>query len=227
MINLIKKLKIGISYLQTGPDCWINLYSNENFGGYRILIGPMQDLDLENTPKGNWNDRTRSLKTFRSKGDTAVLVKDSNTTVGDNCAILYGTDPKFSKHCVGVELCADFSTESMKNFTYEFIMEHKLDIKKMADGVSYIVTGKYVELLAFEGQNNDGQMISIPVNSEKSLKKVYNSNAAQDNNPTWNDLPMSFTLIDREVPGIDNPFAGIFSNAKSKKNKRTFLLSSI
>ena len=82
----------------------------------------------------------------------------------------------------------------------------KFRLEKMANGVSYIVTGKNCELTAFQGKIADGPSTVIQPNTAVDLSTVINDNAAADGHLNWNDLPMSFILRMSPRP-MDEPRA--------------------
>ena len=187
----------GLSFVETGPNCWIILYTKPHFAGLHLEVGPNQFLNLQYSPKGDWNNKAVSLQTHKLAGDVAFLLKASTSVPGDHCAILYGSNPKEKPNTIGVELCRGAKTKDIDAiFTYAMLVKQKFRLDKMANGVSYIVTGKNCELTAFSGKINDGSSIIIQPGKEMDLSQVVNQDAATDSagRLTWNDMPMSFIL---------------------------------
>ena len=124
-----------------------------------------------------------------------------------------------------MELCGDFASgEEAATFPYSLLAKNKLKIDKMANGVSFIVTGKLCELTAFEGKNLDGLSTIVPADTSLDLNTVLNSEGAKNDGQsvktlaesvtfplqperllysghiTWNDLPLSFTVRKTTAP---------------------------
>ena len=54
-------IDIGLTYVETGPGCWLTLYDGENFSGKTAVISPQTSMHLKHVGARNWNDITRSL----------------------------------------------------------------------------------------------------------------------------------------------------------------------
>ena len=69
----------GLSYVETGPNCWVDLYSKPHFSGLHLQLGPNQIVNLAFSPSGDWSDKTKSLQTHKLAGDVAFLLKASSS----------------------------------------------------------------------------------------------------------------------------------------------------
>ena len=52
---------VGVTFVETGEDCWLTLYDNSNFDGDSTIIAPMTAAPLVKVGEHAWDDVTRSL----------------------------------------------------------------------------------------------------------------------------------------------------------------------
>jgi hypothetical protein len=115
-----------------------------------------------------------------------------NILPGDNCAILYGSDPHVRYTTHAVEICGKVGAPSSK-FTYAGLtFNYGLYVDKIGDGISYVTTGSLATLTMFSGKSLDGDELILRAGGSFLLSNYYDPDAPKG--ISWDDVPLSFEL---------------------------------
>lgn len=189
----------GIEYIVTGPNCWLTLYEEGETRGVHTNFGPEVSMYLAENPDGDWSGKVQSLTVRQKIGDQAFLVKNcANIVPGDNCALLYGSDPNIVPSTKAVEICAKYGDPWSSEFAYSRLLnQYSLDVTKIGMGISYVATGRLAMITLYSEDGLGGTQLTLPANGRFNLKDQYD----QDNKKgiDWEDVPLSFKLYIKQL----------------------------
>jgi hypothetical protein len=200
---------VGVTFVETGEDCWLTLYDNSNFDGDSTIIAPMTAAPLVKVGEHAWDDVTRSLtssvKPHIADGTAIALFMPGGTALGDmnpHCVGLLEDSPKRNPGATGFYLCGDVTKAKKWIFTQNDIINSGYGVP--IDGgdhleVDYIMTGAAVKLKVYDGNNADSwfqDALKVGESGELDLKNSeYKKN---DEKETWADVVKSFVLYTSE-----------------------------
>jgi len=145
----------GISYIETGDDASVTIYTLNDYEGDNLLIGPNKKVWLEqiriNDGARLWNDKVMSVF---FQGHQGALVSQLThqkpgdlTPCADHCAMLYATNPytHLGPHDTTVIIiCGDPTQQAVWKFSEKFIKSFGFSIPFYSLGVSWVQTGEKV-----------------------------------------------------------------------------------
>jgi len=201
----------GISYVESGSQATVILYSGNNYEGASLTIGPNQKVWLEQiTIWGNtkWNDKVMSVYFQGHSGALITQVTHLNPqdipACGDHCIMFYASNPykKLGPHdTTAVIACGDPLQQKVWKYSYDYIKNQGFPLKLYSLGVSYITVGEQVTVELFSGPNFDGNKLTYSGNSEGKdldLTTVAYPDVCESC-AGWNDKPMSVILTLNDV----------------------------
>jgi len=147
-------IDIGLTYVETGPGCWLTLYDGPNFNGKTAVISPQTSMHLKHVGARNWNDLTRSLTTRSTSGSGVALYLSHRVALGsvnDHCVAMYNANPEVHPSADGLYLCGDKHVSTIWNFDLMDIIDQGFNIDGTHFGVKYIMTGRKVSLAIYDG----------------------------------------------------------------------------
>jgi len=193
----------GISYIETGNDATVTIYTGNDYVGDSLLIGPNKKVWLEqvriNGGSRLWNDKVMSVF---FQGHQGALVSQLThqkpgdlTSVADHCAMLYATNPytDLGPHDTTVIIiCGDPTEQAVWKFSEKFIMSFGFSIPLYSLGVSYIKTGEKVMLTIYQFGDFTGHHIDLKDEHSYDLTTIPYPD--DPSNAGWNDKPLSFIM---------------------------------
>ena len=202
----------GISYVETGDDATVTLYTQNDHGGNSLVIDPdskvwLQQVAINGGNGARWNDNVMSVYFQGHTGAVADVtshgIDASNMPpTADHCVTLYGSDPLKKvgkKGTSSVILCADPLQGRTWKFSYDQItsMNNGVTLKSLSLGTSFLAIGSSISLEMFSGPDFDGQ--SVNVKKSSNIQYVDLTKVPYPKNicalcAGWNDKPMSFIL---------------------------------
>jgi len=202
----------GISYVETGSQATVVLYTDNDYQGASLTVGPNQKVWLEQVSIpgwGNtkWNDKVMSVYFQGHSGALITQITHLDHTdipvCGDHCVMLYASDPfeHLGPHdTTAVVACGDPLQQKVWKYSYDYIKNQGFPLHLYSLGVSYITVGEQVSLQMFSGPNFDGNTEYLQHSEGKSIDlttvpypEVCETCAG------WNDKPMSFILTLNDV----------------------------
>jgi len=190
-------IDIGLTYVETGPGCWLTLYDGENFSGKTAVISPQTSMHLKHVGARNWNDLTRSLTTRSTTGDGVALYLSHRVALGsvnDHCVALYNSNPESKPTADGLYLCGDKSVAVTWKFELWDIIEQGFNINGAHFGVKYIMTGRKVKLIIYDGARRN-TLLAGPLNMN-GHEVLDLSTVRYKNDVSWENKAKSFDLIE-------------------------------
>jgi len=183
----------GISYVEVGYAAWVSLYEFEDFTGETAILAPLTQTWLWETKMKNgnpWNDHVKSIE-VEHRSSTGVFLVKGNQEPGEDCAILYASNPYWVPYTTGVQICAAKDLDKSPTFSYDDIEGEGYKLENYGKGVSYIKAGKNVHVIANSGKNFDGEYsVKVEKNTGKEL-----SNIEMKPNAMWGDHVKSVKLL--------------------------------
>jgi len=193
----------GISYIETGNDASVTIYTANDYLGDSLLIGPNKKVWLEqvriNGGARLWNDKVMSVF---FQGHQGALVsqlthqKPSDLeSCADHCAMLYATNPftDLGPHDTTViVICGDPTEQKVWKFSENFIQSYGFSLPLYSLGVSWIQTGAKVTLTMYQFGDFTGH--SADMKAGKTLDLTTLPYPDDPSNAGWNDKPLSFVM---------------------------------
>jgi len=190
-------IAIGLTYVETGPGCWLTLYDGPNFSGKTAVISPQTSMHLKHVGARNWNDLTRSLTTRSSTGDGVALYLSHRVALGsvnDHCVALYNSNPELKPSADGLYLCGDRSVAKTWKFELWDIIEQGFNINGAHFGIKYIMTGRRVSLTIFDGAKRNTVLDGpLTMNPHEALDL---STIKYKDESNWENKAKSFDLVE-------------------------------
>jgi hypothetical protein len=153
-----RDIDMGLTYVETGPGCWLTLYDGPNFSGKTAVISPQTSMHLKHVGARNWNDLTRSLTTRASTGNGVALYLSHRVALGsvnDHCIAMYNANPEIHPTADGLYLCGDKATAKTWEFKMWDIIEQGFNIDGTHFGIKYIMSGRKVRVTIYDGPTLD------------------------------------------------------------------------
>lgn len=194
-----KDIDIGLTYVETGKGCWLTLYDGPNFNGKTAVISPMTSMHLKHVGARNWNDLTRSLTTRSSTGDGVALYLSHRVALGsvnDHCVAMYNDNPELSPKADGVYLCGDKSVAKTWKFDLMDIIEQGFNIDGTHFGIKYIMTGRKVKLIIYDGDKEGKTVVDGPLSMNGHETLDLSVVKYGTNGDHWENNVKSFRLIE-------------------------------
>lgn len=192
-------ISLGLTYVETGPGCWLTLYDGPNFSGKTAVISPQTSMHLKHVGARNWNDLTRSLTTRSTTGDGVALYLSHRVALGsvnEHCVALYNANPELKPTADGLYLCGDKSVAENWSFELWDIIEQGFNIDGAHFGVKYIMTGRRVKLSIFDGEKMD-TVIDGPLEMDgHEILALDSTKYGSDEGAHWENKAKSFKLIE-------------------------------
>jgi len=190
-------IDIGLTYVETGPGCWLTLYDGENFSGKTAVISPQTSMHLKHVGARNWNDITRSLTTRSTTGDGVALYLSHRVALGsvnDHCVAMYNANPELKPTADGLYLCGDRSVAKDWKFELWDIIEQGFNINGEHFGIKYIMTGRRVSLTIYDGAKRNTLLAGpLTMNAHETLDLSSISYVRELN---WENKAKSFDLFE-------------------------------
>jgi hypothetical protein len=190
-------IDIGLTYVETGPGCWLTLYDGPNFNGKTAVISPQTSMHLKHVGARNWNDLTRSLTTRSSTGDGVALYLSHRVALGsvnDHCIAMYNANPETYPKADGLYLCGDRHEATKWNFDMMDIIEQGFNIDGTHFGIKYIMSGRKVKVEVFDGATrNTVSHGPLEMSPHETLDM---SSVTYGDDDTWENKAKSFTLTE-------------------------------
>jgi len=191
-------ISLGLTYVETGPGCWLTLYDGPNFSGKTAVISPQTSMHLKHVGARNWNDLTRSLTTRSTTGDGVALYLSHRValgTVNEHCVAMYNSNPEVTPRSDGLYLCGDKLVADNWRFELWDIIEQGFNIDGAHFGIKYIMTGRKVKLTIYDGDKlntvTDGPLEMNP-HETLALDTVHYGNDGGN----WQNKAKSFKLVE-------------------------------
>jgi len=189
-------IDLGMSYVETGPGCWLTLYDGANFNGKTAVISPQTSMHLKHIGARNWNDLTRSLTTRASTGTGIALYLSHRVALGsvnDHCIALYNANPEIYPKADGLYLCGDKATSKEWKFDLMDIIEQGFNIDGTHFGIKYVMTGRKVKVEIFDGATvNTVNAPSLTMSGHETLDLTVIKYG--DSGEHWEDKAKSFKI---------------------------------
>ena len=190
-------IDIGLTYVETGPGCWLTLYDGENFSGKTAVISPQTSMHLKHVGARNWNDLTRSLTTRSTTGDGVALYLSHRVALGsvnDHCVALYNSNPELKPTADGLYLCGDKNVAKDWKFELWDIVEQGFNINGVHFGVKYIMTGRKVSMTIYDGVKMNTLLAGpLTMGGHEALDL---SMISYVRGTTWENKAKSFALVE-------------------------------
>jgi len=198
----------GISYVETGANAIVTLYTENDYGGDQLTIFPNKKVWLEqvsiNGGSTKWNDKVQSILFQGHEGvflNQITGIKPGNIPpCADHCILAVASDPwdPLGPHFTDAyAMCADPNEGKVTKFSYTFLKSQGCPIFQPSKGVSYVFVGEQVSLEMFQGPNFNGNSVTFngppPAGDQGyDLQKIkYPEEGSFDG---WNDKPASFII---------------------------------
>jgi hypothetical protein len=189
-------IDIGLTYVETGPGCWLTLYDGPNFNGKTAVISPETSMHLKHVGARNWNDLTRSITTRSSTGDGVALYLSHRVALGsvnDHCVAMYNANPEIFPKADGLYLCGDKNAAKTWNFDLADIIEQGFNIDGSHFGIKYLMSGRKVKLSIFDGPTRN-TVSHGPL--EMSGHETLDLETVKYGDDHWDSKAKSFTLVE-------------------------------
>jgi len=194
----------GISYVETGDDATVVLYTENDYMGESLLIKPNSKVWLEqvgiNGGSTKWNDKVRSVYFQGHSGSLVTQIVDIYSSdipvCADHCVMLYASDPYDPVGAGGttcVVICGDPLKQKVWKYSYGYIQSQGYPLKLYSLGVSYIQVGAETSAQMFSGPNFDENSEYLKSGQNYDLTKMKYPEVGHFPDG-WNDKPMSFIL---------------------------------
>jgi hypothetical protein len=189
-------IDIGLTYVETGPGCWLTLYDGPNFNGKTAVISPETSMHLKHVGARNWNDLTRSITTRSSTGDGVALYLSHRVALGsvnDHCVAMYNANPEIFPKADGLYLCGDKNAAKTWNFDLADIIEQGFNIDGSHFGIKYLMSGRKVKLSIFDGPTRN-TVSHGPL--EMSGHETLDLETVKYGDDHWDSKAKSFSLVE-------------------------------
>merc|ERR1719155_322086 len=190
-------IDIGLTYVETGPGCWLTLYDGPNFNGKTAVISPQTSMHLKHVGARNWNDLTRSLTTRASTGNGVALYLSHRVALGsvnDHCIAMYNANPEIHPTADGLYLCGDKATAKTWEFKMWDIIEQGFNIAGTHFGIKYIMSGRKVKVEIYDGTTRN--TINHGPLSMTGHETLDLSAIKYGDDDTWESKAKSFTIAE-------------------------------
>jgi hypothetical protein len=192
-------ISLGLTYVETGPGCWLTLYDGPNFSGKTAVISPQTSMHLKHVGARNWNDLTRSLTTRSTTGDGVALYLSHRVALGsvnEHCVALYNTNPELKPTADGLYLCGDKAVADNWKFELWDIIEQGFNIDGEHFGVKYVMTGRKVKLTIYDGDKMN-TVVDGPLEMDPhEVLALESTKYGSDEGIHWENKPKSFKLTE-------------------------------
>jgi hypothetical protein len=200
----------GISYVETGDNAWVTLYTGNDYEGSSMIINPNKKVWLQqvsiNGGSTKWNDKVRSVYYQGHQG--ALVSQITHIAPGkippcaDHCVLLYASDPFLAplgpQDTTALVVCGDPMQQKVWKFSNSYMAGLGFPVKLFSLGVSYVTIGEQVQLQMFSGDSFDGNSVTLSKAGDNiDLSSIPYPEEGQFHG--WNDKPSSFIITLKDV----------------------------